>query len=176
MKSFFFLFAGIQLGLVCSCNNIQKANEKGEIVIFIDDKIKKIILKKNDSVSVNINLDSLVNIISIIQHQKKVINGMSYVFYPNGNPEKIISSRDGIRVGHSFYFYESGSIKRELYYCNGVPSVWGGEYWDGNYSMLKYSIHFTDNGKIDHQKIYDSLGVLLKDSIPIPQTEYSTND
>jgi antitoxin component YwqK of YwqJK toxin-antitoxin module len=152
------------------CNGT--SDKKNEIVIDASRQVRSIVLQKNDSLAVRINIDSLLNLRSIVEVNKGVIEGEALVFYSNGKLEKKIHSEDGIREGHTQYFFESGALKSELFYCNGKPNFYAGEYWDGHYSRIKYSIQFGENGKINKIKSFDSLGVLLRDSVPPANAEY----
>lgn len=174
MKLFKLILAATVLLSSIGCNNsIPKKN--GRIVIDGSEKIKTILLKKDDSVEIRIVLDSALNFKSIYQTNRGIIEGQALIFYPDGRLEKKVLSEDGIRMGRAQYFYESGALKGDLYFYNGRPNVYGVEYWDGKYGLTKYSIHFDEHGKIEKMKVYDSLGYYIKDSVPPYNSEYPAN-
>jgi antitoxin component YwqK of YwqJK toxin-antitoxin module len=164
----------ISIFIIChliGCNT-GISNEKNKVVFDRTNSLRYIYLKKNDSLSIQINLDSSLGIKSILELKKGIIDGQSLVFYPSGQLQKKVQSVGGVREGHTQYFYESGALWRDLYYYFGKPHTYAAEYWDGNYGITKYSIHFGERGKILKIKTFDSLGYFLKDSIPSASREY----
>ena len=159
---------------ICSCRDrfIKDKNNKNVIEIEKPDKVEVVQLRLNDSMYIRINLDSGVQLRSIVWHNKNSIDGESLVFYPNGRLKKKVTNKDNLRDGHAQYFYESGSIKSDLLYYNGKPSYYGVEYWDYYFSIPKHVYVFGDKGIVSKIRNYDTSGNYLRDSTPLPNLKY----
>lgn len=166
LNSRFFLYIFL---LLISCNT---KGGKGQFLVERSSNVRNIILRQNDTVSVSIDIDSLMQLKSIVRLKNGIIDGEGITFYPNGRIKKKVDTKSGIYEGHTKLFYESGALKSEVFYCCGNPSYYGYEYWDAPVIITKYIIDFGEKGKIESIKIFDSTGHFLRDSFPEPNAEY----
>ena len=65
-------------------------------------------------------------------------------YYPSGELESMVLSKNGIKNGFSFYYYKNGGIEYIAHYKNGYPT--------------DSSMSYHSNGRLGNVVYYDSLG------------------
>jgi hypothetical protein len=162
-----------RIWIICSlipvligCNRTSKKVNKGTIVISSGDSIHSIVLQKNDSVSVRINLDDSLNLTSIITYYKNIIEGNALTFYKGERLKEKRNHYNGILNGHSHSFYVSGALMSDVFYQQSKPAFYSWDYWDDIYSLTKYVREYDSNGNQISIKVFDIKGNFLRDSFP----------
>jgi antitoxin component YwqK of YwqJK toxin-antitoxin module len=156
---------GSLIPVLLGCNRKPEKLNEGTIVISSGDSIHSIVLQKNDSVTVRINLDDSLNLSSIIGYNKNVIEGNALTFYKGERLKEKRNHYNGILNGHSHSFYESGALMSDVFYQQSKPAFYSWDYWDDIYSLTKYVRQYDSNGNQISIKVFDIKGNFLRDSI-----------
>ena len=85
------------------------------------------------------------------------LNGVSTLFYENGNPYQITNYVEGLAQGFSFEYYEFGKLSTKQFYLDDKPI--GDNYgYDKNGILHHYAFYWIDTNYVSYIE-YDTLGV-----------------
>jgi hypothetical protein len=150
------------MSLLYACN--EKGRNSNNLVINNKDAISTITVIENDSMKSVITIKSgKVETLNKFLNEK--LNGEQLKFYPKGGVAKKANVSVGISEGYVYEFYPSGSVLSYNYFCNIYPCYFGVEYWDNPLNTIKKSIHYGNKGNINKIRLFDTLGIFIKDSI-----------
>lgn len=101
------------------------------------------------------------NLKSILRYVDGVKNHEQLWFHENGFLSKKVLISNDTAQGMAYYFYPSGNLKADRYYRNDKPYISGVDYWDKEFGIIKYSLHFNEHGEIYYRKDFDSTGKFI---------------
>ena len=103
---------------------------------------------------------------SLENYINDTINGEVLYFYPNGILQQKSMMNMGVSDGPAFSFYPNGSIKDYRNWINGKKEGYGEDYW-GKGGLIK-AVYFSRHDTLTYERLFDSLGVVIKTQGKVP--------